>query len=358
MQLGDVALELVGMPVSHGRVFQRVANEEKAVIASRAVGKWATGLLLESYATKGFHNKAKSCPWGPMAGFVMADPRFTKNPDIEGQRRDLVKAVKSGGSEAPLYITDERKKALEGALGRIVKIGGNINETLYKATSQTGNDMHFVLRRTMNAPGANGKILWAVLYGPSERRLSNDLVSPNKMSANGDLLPVMAMVDPDCPPDVKLTYRAATTGDYDLWAVFPKRESYSRTGADKRMVPGSDRFKQPLKDFIANEDEHKGNLTPRIRRISEEINKGVRNIGYRGGDVVHHSDEAGRPMINDIDFPCIAFVPGDPWPHALETVHDLKLFIAGLKSQYVLGLNPGWQGQLGITVSAGGSYTV
>jgi hypothetical protein len=31
------------------------------MIASRAVGKYATGLILEGYASKGFHNKANSC---------------------------------------------------------------------------------------------------------------------------------------------------------------------------------------------------------------------------------------------------------------------------------------------------------
>jgi hypothetical protein len=294
-----------------------------------------------------------------MAGFVMADPRFTKNPDLAGQRGDLLKAIKAGGSETPLYITDDRKKALEGPLGRIVKIGGDINETLYRATSTVGKDMNFVLRRVMNGPGANGKILWAVLYGPSEVRLSNSLQRANTLSANGgELLPVMAMVDPDCPPAVKKTYRAATTGDYDLWAIFAKRSNYSRTGADQRMVPGSDRFSQPIKDFIAHEDEHMGNLTPRIRQIGEQLNKGIQDSGYQGGDVVHHSDEAGRPKVKDIDFPCIAFVPGDAWSHCLENVHDLKLFIAGLKGKFVLALNPGWQGQLGISVSAGGSYTV
>jgi len=86
MLRGRVAIGETGMPISHGEVFQRVANQTRCVIASRAVGKWATGLLLESYATKGFHNKAKSCPWGPMAGFVMADPRFTKNPGGKGVR--------------------------------------------------------------------------------------------------------------------------------------------------------------------------------------------------------------------------------------------------------------------------------
>jgi len=357
MLRGTPAVVHTGMPETHGRVFQAIADQTHCVIASREVGRWATGLLLESYATKGFHNKAKSCPWGPMAGFVMADPRFTKNPDIAGQRGDLRKAVKSGGSEVQLYITDERRKALEGPLGRITRSGGNINEMIYTAPSPNGPVMRFALRRTMDAPGANGKILWAVLYARGEVRLSNDLSSPNKPARGADMLPVMAMIDPACPVAVRDTYRAATTGDYDLWAVFPRRKSYSQTGADRRMVPGSDRFRQNLTAYITNEDEHRGNLTPRIAQIRNAINSGVRARGYTGGDVVHHSDEAGRPMVSSIDFPCIAFVPGVE-PYCIESVGDLRQFLPELSFKYVLALNPGWHRQLGIGVSKGGSYEV
>jgi hypothetical protein len=67
-----------GIPETHADAFQEVANREKCMIASRAVGKYATGLILEGYSSKGFHNKAKSCNWGPMAGFVLTDARFTK----------------------------------------------------------------------------------------------------------------------------------------------------------------------------------------------------------------------------------------------------------------------------------------
>lgn len=358
MLRGAIAIEKSGMPLAHGRVFQAVADAEQCVIASREVGRFATGLLLEGYATKGFHDKAKSCPWGPMAGFVMADPRFTKNPDMAGQRGDLLKALKAGCGEMPLYITDDRRKDLELRLRTIVRSGGNINEMVYTAVAPNGPPMDFVLRRTMNGPGANGKVLWAVLYGRNEVRLSNSLTGANKAGPKGDLLPAMAMVDVACPPEVKKTYRGATTGDYDLWAVFPRRENYSRQGDDQRMVPGSDRFRQNIRAFIEHEDEHRGNLTPRIAKVREAINNGVRTIGYNGGDVVHHSDEAGRPNVSSIDFPCIAFVPGGPAAYCLENVADLKAFIGDIGFRYVLGLNPGWQGQLGISVSKGGAYTV
>ncbi|MGJ8639089.1 MAG: anthrax toxin-like adenylyl cyclase domain-containing protein [Opitutaceae bacterium] len=356
MITGISAITLTGMPESHGRAFQEAANQAKCVIASREVGKWATGLLLEGYATKGFHNKAKSCPWGPMAGFVMADPRFSKNSDIAGQRGGLQKAIASGGGETPLYITEERRKDLEGPLARITRSGGTNDEIVYTSPGPTGALMKFVLRRTNNAPGADGKVLWAVLYEGGEVRLSNNLTSPNQ-SGGDNLMPVMAMVDPGCSGAIRSTYRAATTGDYDLWAVFPQRKDYSRSGADKRMVPGSDRFKEGIKAYIDHEDKNTGNMTPRIASICQDLNARVRAAGYTGGDVVHHSDEAGRPMVSDIDFPFVAFIPDRP-AVCVQDVCELKEFLASLSFEFVLSLNPGWHQQLGIGVSAGGSYEV
>ena len=98
-----------GMPISHARCFQQVANETNCVISSRSVGVYATGLIMENYATKGFHVKAKSCNWGPMAGFVLSDPRFTKrgtsSSAMEAQRKDVQKALKANAQETPVFIS-------------------------------------------------------------------------------------------------------------------------------------------------------------------------------------------------------------------------------------------------------------
>ena len=117
---GAAAKQLTGTTNAHSAAFQAAADQFRAVIGSRAVGKWATGLLEEGYATKGFHNKAKSCNWGPMAGFVLSDPRFTKRGDsLEArtkQRKDLSKAFQGGATEVPVYISDRRLAALRGTL--------------------------------------------------------------------------------------------------------------------------------------------------------------------------------------------------------------------------------------------------
>ncbi|MBZ5584766.1 MAG: CyaA/EF/ExoY family adenylyl cyclase toxin [Acidobacteriia bacterium] len=356
---GLLARNLSGMPASHAACFQRVADETGCVISSRSVGPYVTGLLLENYATKGFHNKAKTCNWGPMAGFVLSDPRFTKRGGSrearETQRTDLSKAFDSGAGETPLFITDERRTALE-TMRCIRRSGGNINEMQYTAASPSGEESLFILRRAFDAPGAEGKQLWAVLYGPREVRLPSSLTAPVRPQGN-ELFPVMAMVDPDCPALVRRTYRAATTGDYDLFAVFPRR--YAPAGADRRSVPGSDRFRVPKGAFAAHEDADLGNITPRIRRIKDLLNVRIRSeAGYRGGDCVHHSDEAGRPGVSSIEFPVIAFVPRHQEPYGIANLRDVRQFLLLLGFEYYVTFNPGWDRQRGISVTPGGSYEV
>ncbi len=110
------ALALTGIPELHARAFQTVADQWRTVILCRAVGVFATGLIEEGYASKGFHNKAKSCNWGPMAGFVLDDPRFTKVGGTvakqEGQRGDLQYAIAHGAMEVPLFISEKRRQWL------------------------------------------------------------------------------------------------------------------------------------------------------------------------------------------------------------------------------------------------------
>lgn len=360
LALGTAALSLTGTLPAHSDVFQAVANETRCVISSRAVGKYATGLLRDGYATKGFHNKAKSCNWGPMAGFVLSDPRFTKRGDdresMEAQRKDLFKAFKDGAGEVPVFITDARRAELLRPPLNTMREGWqtDFNNRYYFASSPGGKLYLFHLQRSELAPGAYGKPLWAVQYAYTEAAMPGRLGAAS-LSKDMNFLPVTAMVDTATRASIADTYLSATTGDYDLFAVFPPRSGFSRGGADKRAVPGTDRFRQPIKDFIAHEDPHIGNITPRIERIMHMVNRGA---NHPAGNIVHHSDEAGRPLVNDIDFPFIAWIPGKSVPYAAQDTTDFKELISLLNSEYVLALNPGWFKQLGFGVSKGGSYEI
>jgi hypothetical protein len=364
-----------GMPVLHAACFQSVANKTNCVIASRSVGKYATSLILEGYESKGFHVKAKSCNWGPMAGFVLSDPRFTKTGSdlnsMSGQAGAVHKDKKGGATETPLFISNDRLLELE-AKKWVTRDGGNINEKVYSASSSGKNavPMKFVLRREFDVPGANGKVLWSVHYGPGETVLPS-----MSFSREGALKPVMALVNPGSTSG---NYKAAITGDYDLWAVFPPANhsfsekatavqkskfqsggsSFGTKGLDTRLVTNSDRFSLPIEKYIQQEDPHLGNVTPRIIEIRDLLNGAINASGYTGGNMVHHSDEVGRPKVNEVELQYIAFIPGHSEARFVNTLQDMKEFISEVAIGYHLTFNPGWQRQLGFTTSAGGSYIV
>jgi hypothetical protein len=58
--------------------FLRTADEVAAAVMTRVPGPATTQLIAERHDLKGFRIKAKSCDWGPMAGFVCELPPFNK----------------------------------------------------------------------------------------------------------------------------------------------------------------------------------------------------------------------------------------------------------------------------------------
>jgi hypothetical protein len=373
---GKKVLELSGTLDTHSKCFQEAANREKCVISSRSVGPLVTGLLRESYATKGFHNKAKSCTWGPMAGFVLNDPRFTKaygggkppgalSTDdrdeafkmLKGQRDAILKAFKAGASTVPVYISEQRRRELleKNAMRAGWRLG--VNSHYYYANPKHGDRLFlFLLRRTDQVPGGTGP-MWQVFYALTERAMPADMKDPAVAEGLG-YLPVKAMVDPDCPQQVKGTFRAATTGDYDLFAVFPLSSDYDPRGKDRRLVPGSDKYRVGVGEFIRHEDKDLGNITKRVKSIMVLVNQLARRKGYIGGDIVHHGDEGGRPKVTEMEKGVIAWVPGELEPYYLRDVADFKAFVTKLRLKYQVMMNPGWFRELGISISKGGAYTV
>ncbi len=343
------ACEATGTTIAHAAAFQKVADEKKCVIISRAVGKWATGLIEEGYATKGYHIKSKSCDWGPMAGFICTDPRFTKLGNsaaaLEGQRKANVKAFEHHATEMEIFISFERYAWLIENKAMFV-VSGDINTKVVQASSNDKSvTMKFVLKRTLFVPGSN-KHLYQVFYHPDERVLYSQLNS--KLKLKNTVYAVTAFVDPLCPADVLKTYKAAMTGDYDLWAVYPKASDYDVKGKDARPVQWSDRHvvRHQGVNSISNFEQiesakhkHMGNITDRIIDIKDALNAAMQ---HPGGMMVHHSDEAGRPLVKDVDLNIIAFVPKAKNAFCIKTYDDLGKFIGLVIKDYHVVLNPGW----------------
>lgn len=341
---GRNACARTGIPELHAQAFQEVANATGTVISSRAVGIYATGLILEGYASKGFHNKAKSCNWGPMAGFVLDDPRFTKvggtQKGQEEQKSALLHAIDEHAVEVPLFISDERRQWLMKQ--RLADYVDRDSDNYYlRAVSPWGLSLDFRLRRD-KPEGAREK-MWAVMYRKADRQSARRTSSGD----DGTWTSVLAMRDPLCVIPAS-NYRAATTGDYDLFAVWARNADYSPDRADRRMVSHAT-LEANIRAKVADtgEDSHLGNMTPRLRMLRDMLNVAIRRRGYTGGNMVHHSDEGGRPFVGDIDLPIFAVVPQHTQCFALESVPDMREFVTSILDRaFAPVFSPGWMKQL------------
>src|SRR6056300_52082 len=70
--------------------FKTFCVKKKVALISRGLNPLCTNLLWEGYAAKGFHIKAKTCDWGPMAGFIPLDYRFTKKGQLISKQKKAI----------------------------------------------------------------------------------------------------------------------------------------------------------------------------------------------------------------------------------------------------------------------------
>ncbi|WP_233203122.1 CyaA/EF/ExoY family adenylyl cyclase toxin [Chitinimonas sp. BJB300] len=77
--------ETVGILTHHLESLQQVAHTHNCIIGIRPVDKMATGLIEENHPTKGFHIKGKSASWGPQAGLICVDQRYSKLENTPNQ---------------------------------------------------------------------------------------------------------------------------------------------------------------------------------------------------------------------------------------------------------------------------------
>ena len=109
-----------GIPAEYLGKMQAVADEENVLIAVRPVEKICRTLISEGYGSKGLHIKGKSSNWGPMAGFIPVDQKFSKlagNPEkiaaFNQKNHDAIYVKKSAPQEH-LHISGNRIKELAG----------------------------------------------------------------------------------------------------------------------------------------------------------------------------------------------------------------------------------------------------
>lgn len=359
-------LERAGMHPSHGLAIQSVANDLERIVISRCATPAGIQLLDEGYASKGFGIKAKSCDWGPFTGFAMAHIEYSKFAD--GPSRAAYNKQKNffdhARSDTGFRPTDAGGvAALQGkahssmADSEILKLSRPRLEYLRRHNAIEFDQVRDGARITCESPfgpmmfimidlKTGSSATWGILHrdnfavGPLQVTLADGgRWTPVRGMANTQ--PGGTPMDPD---------RRCCTGDYDLWGVFPKKNSVVAStrslamhGMDRQLqvfsaaVPG---VSQGIKARVAQlqkatmnqavarthheygkytEDREKGNISALTLHTAREMNRRIRANGYRGGDMFHHNDDLGNPFRSDVEEDLIAFVPGEMYPHFIES---------------------------------------
>lgn len=372
MKKSASARKLAGFLPEHAAAFKEVAQQNNCIIMCRAPGIFTPGLVAEGYASKGFHTKAKSCNWGPMAGFVLLEPRFSKigltKEGLKKQQDYVQNALMNGADPIPLFISDNRLNWLETS--KFLKrynpdrqpLGKKGNRTIRFQPTLLGckgdyielaQNYIFTLRERV----ITNETFWAVYFQENDRKEVKPvkaLRDPNwketPLVQNNTGLNVIDRGGGQVPQ-----HKKATTGDYDLFAVWSppqiNRNELLRQVSSKDLNSNS--------DLGLKCDPELGNISPYVENICNQLNIAIRRVrwgnaryGYRGGNMVHHGDEAGRPFVDDVDLPFIAFfppkqcdIPGAEGNTtvAFESVKEFRTLVdAAIKWKYQVELNPGW----------------
>jgi len=304
-----------GMPDTHLQRIQRVAQERQEIIINRPVSIWAKSLIeCGQYPTKGFHVKGKSSDWGPHAGFIAADQRFSKVTDSSKAKGLQAQVDETIGHhdvvKMPLEITPARLKEL-------VDRGGVEHVT---DSHQLGDQRKF-MTATRRLDGAT------ILFCAEKVGAGDDVkyrISTVERVPVGTSPRLAARMDEKAmilrPFQVLGTSKGAMTADYDLLAICPKMndrmmdpdvsprvfedrmQSYKdpnrrhplAKAADKAAggSRGTDASIERLRASMPQEDPHLGNITGRIRACKDSINHGL-GRSEKGMEMVHHNADSG-----------------------------------------------------------------
>ena len=365
-----------GFHPRHVESFKQVSIESRMVIASRELNPLCTDLMMEGYAAKGFHIKAKTCDWGPMAGFVALDPRFTKaSQSLAKQEGAVIQAVAAGVRAVPLVISASRVSTLF-ARGVIVRAASSAAATATASLVEvTARDNGAAEARSFFLVPIEGAAKWSIWYRPdaplspalTRARLANGLsIGPaalDALAARG-CEPLFGLTNPR-PASDAVRDTDAVCGDYDLWGLFP-HASLASPGVNDRPMPRATFVSPKIGGAVrqlahqaalvfANDaerqriaaamgDPHLGNISFAVDRIRRRLNAVCRP----GNDVVMHGDYGGFAL-GEIDYPLIFFIPHAPsgFRYAEHRVAvslpDLQRLLRDIRrSGFRVEANPAW----------------
>jgi hypothetical protein len=428
------ACAATGFVVNHARACQDVAARFDCFIFFRAPGSAAQGLIADNYSMKGFRIDTKSCDWGPMRGFVCADPRLSKRGDkgksyrvkniawtqeaLSGHINEKFFGNPTGEDVAawkagvmPIVISSARFNELQKAhiLGDVWAVGDGCFEgrSMQTFTEEAGQTDRVTLPWRL-MPVGNARNRWLHVDGEGWAQDHFVLCLQDQGHNFTQLYPVavpkpimfrgyetiLGLINPGTE---RRGFKACVTADYDLFTIWPSRQDAMRgqqeaashlahMGARWRAVPSRGPNLRPwvvtgsgtvparagvplgglgnvprlrgvdvrLQASGNTENYRYGDVSARLLILKTMLNTAVQGVGgYKGGNAVHHNDEAGNFALAKGSLaeclPVIAFVPR-MGVFAVESLSDFRTMASiALKGSYQVVAKEQWLIEAGIT---------
>lgn len=273
----DKIITCSGLVPRHFAALQKVATETGYIIAFRPVEPSATWYIEQCYPTKNYHIKGKSSNFGPMAGLIPVNQSLSKlekaaASEVEKYQQEVQECLdKKWAFAGPLRLSAERVKCLlESGL---IEMQGDKNHKVLYARGPSDRTYQFKARLddegNVVTVSHNGKRV-DVLY---------DFISDLPFTSDYDLMLVGPPIEQYGPEDMSPVNES--------WEHFNERTSRNK---ERKPSPPLQELWPSREVFYRDVDKNMGNVTPRVRRLIEQLNEAM--DCDPGREVVHHSDDA------------------------------------------------------------------
>ena len=346
-----------GIVTAHLAPLQKLTQDYNCIIGFRPVDLLATELIENGHPTKRFCDKGKSASWGPQAGMICVNQRYSKLENASDEKiakfdKYAQSSIKNGDViSIPLAISPKR-------LHSLLQIGVITDLSLENAQG--------IATFSTKAPSNHAFQCEAV------RQIQNGQ-DVFVITIQGKPIEVLAPKIDGQP----LTEAKALTADYDLFLIGPhlgdvgaqdnlpvpdiapivlrnKVDAYQRMHSKEMVGPYNlnaelvEAYGSESK-FSEKEDKNIGNVTPRIRDMIPVINHAL--VG-NGEKVVHHNADSGSPATDpSANYPATFFLPTKIGPFEVVCIindsQELAMLVQEAKnSGYHIPLNPLWETQV------------
>ncbi|MGZ9711176.1 anthrax toxin-like adenylyl cyclase domain-containing protein [Glaciimonas sp. GNP009] len=343
-----------GIVTAHLAPLQKLAQDYNCIIGFRPVDPLATELIENGHPTKRFCDKGKSASWGPQAGMICVNQRYSKLENASEEKiakfnKYAQSSIQNGDVIAiPLSISPKR-------LNSLLKLGVITNLSLENAQG--------IVTFSAKAPSNH------VFQCEASRQIQNDQ-DRYVITFQGAPIEVLApKIDQQSPMEAR-----ALTADYDLFLIGPhlgdvgaqdnlpvpdiapivlrnKVDAYQRMHSKEMVGPYNlnaelvEAYGSENK-FSEKEDKNIGNATQRIRDMIPVINHALVGDGEK---VVHHSADSGSPATDpSSNYPATFFLPIKIGPFEVMSIINNSQELATLVQEakdggYHMPLNPLWE---------------